>query len=313
MSDAELLETQRRLQRQHGITPPAPTAPDPAAVAAGMLNVVAAEVDKTRQRETEYMGEDGLLHCKVCHGPRQCIAPGVPELGIPPRKVGRWCNCPTEYDKLKAQERLDEIARNRDICFKGMENFKSWTFDKADDRHQELMQAAREYAEQFPDHLRDGRGLLFYGTVGTGKSVAAACIANAITKKGYRPKMTNFATVADEMWNAENKAAYVESLCRYDLLILDDLGAERKGDYMQEMVYKIVNARYTQGGPVIVTTNLTKEELGNPADIGYKRVYSRILARCLAVSVEGKDRRMQAAAVNKNEMRKQLGIGGGTT
>ncbi len=311
MSNEDLLAVQRRLQERHGIAPPA--APDPAAVAEGMLDMVAAKVEETRVRETEYLGEDGMLYCKICHGPRQCIAPGVPELGIPPRKVGRWCNCPTEYDKLKQQERLDEIARSRSVCFRDMPKFQGWTFDRADNAQRELMQAAREYADQFQEHLRDGRGLLFYGTVGTGKSVAAACIANAVINQGYRPKMTSITDVADEIWNATNKAEYMEHLCKYDLLILDDLGAERQTPYMQEMVYKIINARYTQGGPMIITTNLTKEELGNPADIGYKRVYSRILEWSLAVSVDGKDRRMQAAAENKNIMRKQLGIGGAGT
>lgn len=309
MNNAELLEVQRRLQRQHGITPP--PAPDPAAVAAGMVNMVAAVTEQNRRPETEYLAADGLLRCKICGGPRQTVIT-PPFEGAKPRTVRCWCQCPTEYDKLKAQENQWRTEINRDTCFKGMTNVKGWTFAKADDQQRELMQAAREYAEQFPQHLKDGKGLLFYGTVGTGKSVAAACIANAIIAKGYRPKMTNFSTVADEIWNAENKAAYVESLCKYDLLILDDLGTERKTDYMQEMVYKIVNARYTQGGPVIVTTNLTREEMGNPADIGYKRVYSRILEWCLAINVEGKDRRMQAAAMNKNEMRKQLGLGGAT-
>lgn len=308
MNNTDLLEVQRRLQRQHGITPS--PAPDPgAAAAAGMINMVAAVAEKNAHQETEYLAADGLLRCKICGGPRQTIIT-PPFEGAKPRTVRCWCQCPTEYDKLQAQERQWKMEINRDSCFKNMEKVKGWTFDKADDQQQELMHAAREYADQFQEHLRDGRGLLFYGPVGTGKSVAAACIANAIIGQGYRPKMTTFSDVADEMWNAENKAAYIDSLCKYDLLILDDLGTERKTDYMQEMVYKVVNARYTQGGPIIVTTNLTRQELGNPADIEYKRVYSRILERCLSINVEGKDRRMQAAAANKNEMREKLGIGG---
>lgn len=308
MTDAELLAVQRRLQQQHGIPQPAPP-PNPAAVADSMIRAVAAKAEQSAHHETEYMAADGLLRCRICGGPRQTIIT-PPFEGAKPRTVRCWCKCPTEYAKLRSMEQVDAMARARSVCFKGMGNFQGWTFDKADARQQELMQAAREYADQFPQHMKDGRGLLFYGPVGTGKSVAAACIANKVIAQGYRPKMTNFSTMADEMWNAENKAAYVESICRYDLLILDDLGAERKGEYMLEMVYKIINARYAHGGPVIVTTNLTREELGSPADIGYQRVYSRILERCLAIQVAGRDRRMQAAAVNKNEMRQQLGIGG---
>lgn len=310
MNNADLLEAQRRLQRQHGITPPpAPAAPDPAAVAAAMVNMVAAVAEKGAHKETEYLAADGLLRCKICGGPRQTVIT-PPFEGAQARTVRCWCQCPTDYDKLRQQEKLWKRETDRCVCFKSMPKFQGWTFDKADDRQQELMQAAREYADQFQDHLKDGRGLLFYGTVGTGKSVAAACIANAVIEKGYRVKMTNFSTVADEIWNAENKAAYVESLCKYDLLILDDLGAERNTQYMQEMVYKIVNARYAQGGPVIVTTNLTQQEMLNPADIEYKRIYSRLLEWCMTVNVEGKDRRLQAGAMNRSIMCKQLGIGG---
>lgn len=312
MNNEELLAVQRRLQRQHGITPPEPAAPDPAVAAAGMINMVAAMAEKGAQRGTEYLGEDGLLHCKVCGGPRQTIIT-PPFEGAKPRTVRCWCNCPTEYDELQAKEKRWETEVRRNVCFKGFDQYKAWTFDKDDGRQPELMQAAREYAEQFPEHLKSGKGLLLYGPVGTGKSVATSCIANAILEKGYRPKMTSISDVADELWTAEDKAAYLRHLVKYDLLILDDLGTERKTDYMQEMVYKVINARYAAGGPVLITTNLTKEEMGNPADIGYKRIYSRILERCLAVHVDGKDRRMQAAAINKNEMRRQLGIGGVTT
>lgn len=311
MSDAELLAVQRRLQRQHGIVPPAPAAPDPAAVAAGMVNMVAAQAEQARHQETEYLAADGLLRCKICGGPRQTVIT-PPFEGAKPRTVRCWCKCPTEYDKMRQQENLWKMEIYRESCFSDMSKFRGWTFAKDDGRRPELIQAAREYAEHFPQYLKEGKGLLLYGEVDGGKSVAAACIANEIIKKGYRPKMTSLSIEADNIWAAEDKAAYIRSLCSYDLLILDDLGVERKTEYMQEMVYKIINARYSQGGPMIITTNLTREELGKPAEIEYKRIYGRILENCLAIHVEGAGRRMQAAAINKNEMRKQLGIGGAT-
>lgn len=313
MNNAELLAVQRRLQRQHGIVPP-PQAPKADDVAEAMLDMVAATVDANIPRENEAIdSETGLLVCTICGGPRQSKIPGVPELGIKPRVVRCWCKCPTEYDTLRQQEKRDELSRNRAECFKSFPTFKGWTFDKADNRQPELMQTARDYAAQFDQCLKYGKGLLFYGDVGTGKSLAAACIANALIEKGYRPKMTSLAIEADNIWNAENKAAYIDSLCRYDLLILDDLGVERKTPYMQEMVYKIVNARVAQGGPVIVTTNLTKAEMGSPAEIENKRIYSRILQRCMTVLVEGKDRRMEDGRANRIEMQQQMRIGGAAT
>lgn len=302
MTDQEFAARARQLCQSR----PAP-APPAAAVADGMINLVAAAAERGADPATEYLAEDGLLHCKVCHGKRQTIVT-PPFEGAKPRTVRCWCDCPTEQDKLRERERRWKEETARSVCFKGAEKYSGWTFDKDDGRQPDLMAAAAEYAEQFQDHLRDGKGLLLYGPVGTGKSVAAACIANAVLAKGYRPKMTNISTVADELWAAEDKAAYLRHLAKYDLLILDDLGTERKTEYMQEMAYKVINARYAEGGPVIVTTNLTKEELGSPAEMWNKRIYSRILEHCLAINVDGNDRRMQAAGANKVKMRKQLGL-----
>lgn len=286
---------------------PAP-APSPAETAAAMIDMVAAKAEQIAETETEYLDEEtGLLRCRVCGGKRQTMTPGVPLLGIAPALVRCWCGCPTEYDRLRAQERLDEIERRRAVCFQGTK-MASWNFERDDRKRQDLTDAAKQYAEQFPQHLKDSKGLLYYGPVGTGKSFLAACIANAVIDQGYRVRMTNFATVADDMQSTWERSQYIKDLCRYDLLILDDLGAERKSEYMQEIVFNVIDARSRAALPVIVTTNLTRPELGNPADMAYKRIYSRVLERCLAVEVDGNDRRMVAAGQNKNEMRRQLGM-----
>ena len=277
------------------------------------LDVVAAKADAGAQTETEYLAEDGLLHCTICGGKRQTVIT-PPFEGAQPRTVRCWCNCPTDYDKLRQQEQRDEIARRMAVCFQGNEELKGCRFD-ADDGNgaPEIVNASRRYAELFPQHLRDGMGLLYYGPVGTGKTFLAACIANHVMAQGYRVKMTRFDRVADEIFAAEDKAAYIDHLCKYDLLILDDLGVERKTEYMQEMVYKIVNARYVAGAPVIVTTNLTREELTKADDMGYARTYDRLLEKCLPIQVAGRSRRRAAAAQIWGEMRQQLGIGGATT
>lgn len=278
-----------------------------------LLDAVAANADANAETDSEYMGEDGLLHCTVCHGKRQTIIT-PPFEGAKPRTVRCWCNCPTAQDIAKQREKQIKMEQYRSVCFRGTEEMRGFTFDR-DDGHgdPQLMQAARKYAEDFQQHLRDGMGLLFHGPVGTGKTFLAGCIANAVLAQGYKVKMTNFATVADEMWAVPDKAAYIADLAKYPLLILDDLGVERKSEYMQEMVYKIVNARYVAGAPVIVTTNLTPDELTKTKDIGYRRTYDRLLEKCLPIEVNGRSRRRAAAAKTWTDMRQQLGIGGAAT
>lgn len=276
----------------------------------GLLDMVAANADAQAETDSEYLAEDGLLHCKVCGGKRQTIIT-PPFEGAQPRTVRCWCGCPTAQDIAKEREKQIKLEQHRSVCFRGVEEMSGCTFDRDDGKGDpQLVQAARLYAEQFPQHLRDGMGLLYYGGVGTGKTFLAACIANAVLGQGYKVKMTNFATVADEMWAVEDKAAYIADLAKYPLLILDDLGVERKSEYMQEMVYKVVNARYVAGNPVIVTTNLTPDELTKTADMGYQRTYDRLLEKCLPINVDGRSRRRAAAAQTWNDMRRQLGIGG---
>jgi DNA replication protein DnaC len=211
----------------------------------------------------------------------------------------------------KEKEKQINMERRRLVCFQGVERLRDCTFDKDDSKGDpQLVPAARKYAADFSQHLRDGMGLQYYGPVGTGKTFLAASIANDLLAQGYRVKLTKFSRVADEIWNADDKAGYIADLCKYDMLILDDLGAERKSEYMQEMVYKIVNARYVAGAPVIVTTNLTPDELTKTADLGYARTYDRLLEKCLPIEVSGRSRRRAAAAAVWGDMRKQLGIGG---
>lgn len=278
-----------------------------------LLDRVAANANANAETETEYIGEDGLLHCTVCHGKRQTIIT-PPFEGAKPRTVRCWCNCPTAQDIAKAREKQIKAEQYRSVCFRGTEEMRGHTFDADDGTGDpQLMQAARKYAEDFHQHLHDGMGLLFHGPVGTGKTFLAGCIANAVLAQGYKVKMTNFSMVADEMWAVPDKAAYIADLVKYPLLILDDLGVERKSEYMQEMVYKIVNARYVAGAPVIVTTNLTPAELTKTADIGYRRTYDRLLEKCLPIEVNGRSRRRAAAAKTWTDMRQQLGIGGAGT
>ena len=103
----------------------------------------------------------------------------------------------------------------------------------------------------------------------------------------------------------EGRQQYLDSLNNFPLLVLDDLNTERQTEYMMEIVYNVIDARYRANLPLIVTTNLTREELMNPADMRYKRVFSRLFEMCTPIEVVGADRR-HAALKNDIAATKQL-------
>lgn len=255
--------------------------------------------------ENEYMGEDGLLHCGIC---KKNVQTKIKFLGKE-KTVRCICDCKQkELEAFEEKERQQEKERKRKSCF-AETNMAAWTFENNDRKNAKISDAMIRYAERFPDFRKMGKGLLLYGSVGTGKTYYAACIANKLIDDGYSVVMTNFARLTNTIQGKfDGKQEFIDSLNRYSLLIIDDLGAERKSEFMQEMVFNIIDSRYRSGLPFIITTNLTAEEIKKNQDIGYSRIYDRILERCFPVAVTGDSRRRQKVKDTFLDVKEKLGL-----
>jgi DNA replication protein DnaC len=253
----------------------------------------------------EYLADDGLLHCSECGEPVQCRIHVFGE-----DKVVRCiCACiKAQMAAEKERERQEMIERNRQECFEGS-TMIHWTFSTDDMEQPRLSNAMRRYADGFDEFRETGKGLLLYGRNGRGKTFYASCIANALIDTGRRVLVTNFARLSNQLQGMyEGKQEFIDNLSTYSLLVLDDLGAERQSEYMQEQVFNIVNARYCSGLPFIVTTNLTIEEISKPQDAGRARIYNRILERCYPIEVNGIDRRKAKLKSDFPDMGAKLGL-----
>lgn len=245
------------------------------------------------ENENDYRNEDGLLMCGTCHTQKECV---LPKSDGTTRTVHCACECSVERNAREAEEkrkrdRMQYLDSMRRTGFPDAE-MREWTFAKSDHTDQRNESIARKYVANFDAMRKQGTGLLLCGTVGTGKSFLAAAIANELISQGTPCLMTNFSRLISrisEKFGGDQK--YLDSLDRFDLLVIDDLGAERDSEFTWEKVMNVIDARYRAGLPIIVTTNLSMKELSDPSDIRRQRVFSRLREMCIFLEVKGADRR----------------------
>lgn len=260
---------------------------------------------RSEPREGEYLGDDGLLYCEKCHTPIQCRKQVFGKM----RTLPCICKCrQEEMRKRKAEDearvRMQHIDRLKSAGIQER-HLLDWRFDVAEDT--ETIRWAKNYVANWKKVRAENLGLLLWGDVGTGKSFAAACIANALLEQATPVLMTNFSKILNQMGTmyTEERYQYISSFNHYPLLIIDDLGIERSTEYAKEQVYAVIDERYKANLPLIITTNLTIGEIRNPENVADARIYSRVLEMCTPIHVGGGDRR-QAMSRNKQERMKSV-------
>ncbi|MBQ8824928.1 MAG: ATP-binding protein [Ruminococcus sp.] len=265
--------------------------------------------EKLKINNSDYL-EKGLWYCSKCHTPKQTRIPWLGEEKI----VYCMCECEKEqYEQelkaKKAEEKIQKIANLRNLAFQnGSAVAYDYTFAKDNGNNPKMTHVAKKYVDEFEYFKSQGKGLLFFGDVGVGKSYIAACIANALIDKLYSVKMTNFVRIRNELQATYQRQEYLDSLNCYDLLILDDLSVESTSEYMQEIVFEVIDNRNRAKLPLIVTTNLTAEKLKHPVGVENERIFSRLLKMCHPIEFKGSDQRKQKTFDDFAEMQRILGI-----
>ena len=193
----------------------------------------------------------------------------------------------------EAFERMQRLNIFKSMCFEGSAMYNC-TFEN-DKGINPVMSKAKIYVDKWNEMYSKNIGCLLWGDVGTGKTFFAACIANALIEKGVSVKMTNFASILNDLFSEAHKNEYIERLNNHNLLIIDDLGMERNTEYALEQVYNVIDSRYRTKKPLIVTTNLSITEIKDTTDTAHKRIYDRILEMCIPIKFDGESIRRTIA------------------
>lgn len=121
--------------------------------------------------------------------------------------------------------------------------------------------------------------------------------------------MTDFRCIVNKLQDGfSGKQEYIDSLQKFDLLIIDDFATERRTEYMMEQVTAVIDARYRSKLPLIVATNINPRDLMSAGGIGEQRIYSRIMDMCVPVPFNGSDRRRSDYAARTAAAKELLGL-----
>lgn len=267
-----------------------------------MSDAVDAAIRQSDAPDDYINPEDGLKYCGKCHTPKEAFYPEAHRLnGF--EKHPTDCKCAAEEREqheaeTRALNRMNHVNLLRAEAFHDIPA-AAWRFDNAPVMTSPLAKA-KEYAEKWDSFSREGIGLLLFGNVGTGKSYAAGCIANALIDKMVSVLFVSMSDVINRMQGnfGADRDHYMKQLMRPALLILDDLGAERNTSYGKERVFDVVNKRLLSGKPLIITTNITLAAMQQATDLDDRRIYDRVLEVCVPVLFNGENFRKGNATKN---------------
>ncbi len=178
------------------------------------------------------------------------------------------------------------------------------TFEKFDPQPAgRAHEIAKEYAEKFGKETT--RGLLFYGRAGSGKTHLACAITRyIIEQKRIQVKFTRIVDLLaeirktfdeNEQYRTENESELIHRYTSVPLLVIDDLGAEKTTDWVRQILYQIIDERWLEQKPLIITSNLNLDEIEARFE---ERIASRIGGMCQLIETKPYDHRLESKRSN---------------
>ena len=213
-----------------------------------------------------------------------------------------------ESDRLELKEQNERRAKAERLFDRSKmgKRFKTRSFETfiLNDQNAKAYQAVKRYSDNFKKHADQGLGFMLSGSYGTGKTHLVAALAIDLINKGIPVVFGTMISLLGKIkqtyggsWNQEDELEIIETYSSVDLLIIDDLGKERTSEWALEKLFSIVNSRYENNLPVIITTNYDLEGLvdklainGN-SDIADSLV-SRLHEMCVGIRLNTSDHRM---------------------
>ena len=224
----------------------------------------------------------------------QCACEGIPPYQVFDKKgVHSWCTCRDTRVKLTTTKKAFREAQiPRKYLWKFREDFK-----KVSNKANQLLGIVGTIRGKSPDQKwKDG--FYFWGKSGTGKTLLACIILQELMLKygtggrfadlsrQFFQRLRNSYDVANA--NYGQSGQILDELILAPFIIIDDFGVQRNSEWESEMLYNLVDSRYSEERPTFITSNVPLEKFKN---IAHGRIYSRILEMCKLIEFDLPDYR----------------------
>lgn len=218
-----------------------------------------------------------------------------------------------EYDCLDCKD-TGYVKGKKCLCFKQAmvnilydqsnirEFLETHNFDKVSDKYykgkdlihfQDTFEKANNFVKNFDN---DYQNIIFYGTVGTGKSFLSGCIAKSLIESGHSVIYFSSTALMDTLskYSFDYKSKdelneFYQDIYECDLLIIDDLGTELTNAFSVSRLFTCLNERFLRKKSIVISTNLSLEEL---RDRYTDRIFSRLSGNFIFCRLTGPDIRM---------------------
>ena len=199
-----------------------------------------------------------------------------------PEDVARPCECRA---RRNARRRARGVASAIPRKYQGVSLDRPPVSDMArQPGRAPVHDAVKEFVQAIDERLDEGAGIWLMGDVGTGKTTLAMLVSKAAVEAERTvaiyslPRLlARIRRTYDAEAGEQSYLGFFERLTSVDLLHIDDLGVEKRSDWVLEQLYAIVNERYEAQRSMVVTTNLDQAALED--QIG-PRTVSRLVEIC---------------------------------
>jgi len=204
---------------------------------------------------------------------------------------GEKCSCfkQLELEPLYDGSRIKTLLMQNNFSLLSYEYYKDQDLKNFSD----AVKTCEEFIKNFDS---DHKNLLFYGTVGTGKSFLSCCIAKELLDRGrsiiYFSAQQLFQSISSHFYDKEKDElnSLYERIYGCDLLIIDDLGTEMVNEFTRTQLFTVLNERALRRKSLVISTNLNLEEIRRAYS---DRIFSRLTDNGLFCHLTGRDIRIQ--------------------